>query len=343
MPKNYIRTQQRRSSDQLALDFGEFPPRPLLCKPLAHKVDIIEAGGAGQAINCFRMASRIIQLQSGGGKTRLVANVDLGEAWHARLKTRNGEVGQAKESSAWLAVRFKRLIRVSQLAMQLLSTIRSNKKGLAVFIPTNVGGGQINLMETIRVRKLDIEPFISHEHIHFLQHVDGQPSGKWQVNPRTVLRPERDSNQEVLYYLDKKEVEARLHEIVLSHYRTNRELPLDPQGFFDLLASSTVFSRELIDFLRNSGHHVPVGSARYVERDAVWPDVLAMAIWSLQSKYIYPFVTEVLSVMYGNLLRYYGDEGSSHAYLSKIPRPNLYDVIYGHCNENAEANDESVA
>ena len=335
MKKNYFRIQQRSSSDQLAKDFGEFPPYPLQCKPLEHKVDIIEAGGAGQGVSCLRMAWRIIQIQGSGSKTRLIANIDLGAIWHERLDAYNAEISQAQKGSGWLAVRLERFARVFLLAMQLLTTIRSNKQGIAVFIPTNTASGQINLMEKIAARKLDIEAYISHEHIHFLQHVDGQPSGKWQVNAGTVLAPEKQTNQELLYFLDKKEVEARLHEIVLSHYRATRELPLDPQGFFDLLASSAVFGGELMDVLRDVGHNVPSGSGKYIERDTVWPDVLAYAIWRLESEYIYPFVTEVLSVMYGNLLRYYGDENTSITYLSKIPRPNLYDIAYGHCSANA--------
>lgn len=43
----------------------------------------------------------------------------------------------------------------------------------------------------------------------------------------------------------------------------------------------------------------------------------------------YRFITEVLAVMYGNLLRYYGDRTASQIYLDSIRRPNLYDVLYG--------------
>jgi len=40
------------------------------------------------------------------------------------------------------------------------------------------------------------------------------------------------------------------------------------------------------------------------------------------------FVCEVLPVMYGNLLRYYGDAHGSACFLTQIPRPNLYDQLY---------------
>jgi hypothetical protein len=33
--------------------------------------------------------------------------------------------------------------------------------------------------------------------------------------------------------------------------------------------------------------------------------------------------------MYGNLLRYYGDEAASESYLKDIDRPNFYDELYG--------------
>ena len=40
------------------------------------------------------------------------------------------------------------------------------------------------------------------------------------------------------------------------------------------------------------------------------------------------FITEVLPVMYGNLLRYYGDDVVSSKFLSQISRPNFYDELY---------------
>jgi len=43
---------------------------------------------------------------------------------------------------------------------------------------------------------------------------------------------------------------------------------------------------------------------------------------------LYRFISEVLAVMYGNLLKYYGDSISSEAFLHLIERPNLYDELY---------------
>lgn len=36
-----------------------------------------------------------------------------------------------------------------------------------------------------------------------------------------------------------------------------------------------------------------------------------------------------MTVMYGNLLRYYGSEKDSDNYMQEIKRPNLYDELYG--------------
>lgn len=41
------------------------------------------------------------------------------------------------------------------------------------------------------------------------------------------------------------------------------------------------------------------------------------------------FICEVLPVMYGNLLSCYGDAPASVRFLEQIPRPNLYDLLYG--------------
>lgn len=40
------------------------------------------------------------------------------------------------------------------------------------------------------------------------------------------------------------------------------------------------------------------------------------------------FVTEVLPVMYANLIRYYGDNLLSEKVMSQVRRPNLYDELY---------------
>lgn len=56
-------------------------------------------------------------------------------------------------------------------------------------------------------------------------------------------------------------------------------------------------------------------------------DDLAFSICALKThKLETRFLTEVLPVMYGNLLTYYGLDAST--YFAEIPRPNFYDELY---------------
>ncbi|MNR36493.1 hypothetical protein D3C85_1544150 [compost metagenome] len=61
----------------------------------------------------------------------------------------------------------------------------------------------------------------------------------------------------------------------------------------------------------------------------MYPEQLAFILLDIKTKELeYRFITEVLSVMYGNLLKYYGDRIASSRYLEGIARPNLYDDLY---------------
>ena len=135
----------------------------------------------------------------------------------------------------------------------------------------------------------------------------------------------------VLYYLDKKEVEARLHEVVLSYYRDEKELPVNKEGFIKLLLSIEDINKITQKYLGFTDIHVELGSREIEVRATDMSKGFQFALLcagndkETASKYI----TEVLPVMYGNLLLYYGDSVMSQQFMREIERPNLYDRIYG--------------
>ncbi len=53
-----------------------------------------------------------------------------------------------------------------------------------------------------------------------------------------------------------------------------------------------------------------------------------MVLLSMPDGLTLRFITEVMPVMYGNLLKYYGDDVMSSKFLAQIARPNLYDELY---------------
>lgn len=177
---------------------------------------------------------------------------------------------------------------------------------------------------------------ITHEHIHLLQckasslAKDFRQISKYIRAPNLILRDDC-CDRFTLYLLTKIEVEARLHEVILSYYCKYRELPLTLQAFFDAL----VLNRGLHQFLvfgSNRLHFIEDwenSSALYRTRSSQFGGDLEFLITSMKDiQMTIKFAMEVLAVMYANLLRYYGDEEASLSFGRQIQRPNLYDRLY---------------
>jgi hypothetical protein len=185
--------------------------------------------------------------------------------------------------------------------------------------PTRLGGfsglfkneSQVTIqMGNLNKQQRSEVSIISHEHIHLLQHRNNQIHYHIK-SPQDLLKDDLDESfcKHILYVLQKDEIEARLHEIALSFYRVHRHLPLTTTDFLGLFSSSL--------------------SLEYSVRDSLFAEDLKLCLFSIKTKELrYRFVTEVLTVMYGNLLNYYGDPVASENYLKEIPRPNLYDELY---------------
>lgn len=134
----------------------------------------------------------------------------------------------------------------------------------------------------------------------------------------------------LLYLLQKKEVEARLHESVLSFYLSHRRLPMTVSSFLGMLAASQQFGEYVSLILARSGTSFDRRVKMYPERDDMYAEQLESIFVFIETPELASkFITEVMPVMYGNLLRYYGDEVASQNFLSEIERPNFYDELYG--------------
>ena len=130
------------------------------------------------------------------------------------------------------------------------------------------------------------------------------------------------------YILQRNEVEARLHELVVSFYRTHKSLPLNAPSFLALLAASKQLGWLVSETLTDANVDFGRVLAVVVERDKMQARDLAMVLLSMPDELMLRFITEVLPVMYGNLLKYYGDDVVSRKFLSQISRPNFYDELY---------------
>lgn len=184
---------------------------------------------------------------------------------------------------------------------------------------------------------LQVEHIITHEHIHLLQssfraieNDFGQPI-KYIRSPNIILGDEHLGDRLTLYWLEKHEVEARLHEVILSIYRMYGELPMSIPAFFNAL----VMNKEIGLALKNKSHcffndkDSDVFCKPYEMRSVyVGQDIFILlgAMRDIDTRI--RFALEVLAPMYANLLRYYGDEEASMNFGRQIQRPNLYDKLY---------------
>lgn len=331
--KHSFHVEERCSNKQLAMDFEEFPPYPLNCKRSDSVVRIIRASGLGEVVNCFQISRKLFYVSSADSGARVSCSIrseKVGQDGMEIVDIINDANRHVPTLFRSLTARIFRSVLVTWYSFVLLRIIRRRENGLGLFFPTDQMSGQITLTRDLSLLKSREEAILSHEHLHFLQHRDGEDHSKIMMN-LSALIPEKDhGNGTLLYILQKREVEARLHEIVLNFYRAKKCLPISTEGFVELLWTSQCFREDVMEPLLLQGFSLGGGLEILPEREAMFPSQLANAFaYMTDSQCQYRFVTEVLAVMYGNLLRYYGDEVASLRYLAHISRPNLYDTLYG--------------
>jgi len=320
--------EKRSSKKQLQDDFGEFPPAPLRCENMMGEFNVIRVRGIGELYHDFVVYRAML--------TATVSDVESLSSDFATLVGAKDVLIVQREISklgrgSKVAERFFVSLGAGWMLVQTALKHARNgprRSGLGHFVPLLKNTSHIVIKSGRHVHKSDAST-VSHEHIHLLQFRNPENHRKNARSPEELLCEKMVADPHLLYILEKKEVEARLHEVVLSFYRAHRRLPLTVPGFLGLLAASEQCG-ELVAFtLKRSGvgfDHYEIYSERdpkYVEQlEYIW---LYIETNEIQCK----FMTEVLSVMYGNLLRYYGDDTASRDYMKEIERPNFYDDLYG--------------
>lgn len=319
----FYSVQRRSSRAQLELDFGHFPPVPLRCRDLKGSWNLVRVAGCGQAyqdLRVFRALKKAV-----GRDDEVAIDRDISSIPEYQVIRR-----VARELG-----RFPRLMTAILWLMPILLSVRPYLSQRPASHSRDGVGGYFNalLPSDIVVRetrgRLDDTAVVSHEHIHLLQHRDGEAHSRGLQSPTTILSDKALTVPQLPYFLEKREVEARLHECVLSCYRAWGHLPLTLNDFLSLLVSS-----ERLGWLVSSSlsEEPPLNVSPqkpYVEREPEFVTQLEMILLSMRTPELERrFITEVLPVMYANLLRYYGDSSASEYVLSQMDRPNLYDVLY---------------
>ena len=318
----FFSVEQITCQEQLRQDFGEFPPTPLRCESLTGEFNVVRTSGIGRiyhdvATQCCVMDAEIESLST-----------DLVAKFGADIRDYQNTVKHLGPRSSRFV---KRALFGWLFVVRTAKAIRYRKtkpNAVGLFIPYFKDGLQI----TVKARGHGSKSYahiVSHEHIHLLQHRKPESHCRHVRSPQELMTEDGWADSFLLYVLEKKEVEARLHESVLSFYRAHHYLPTTVSGFLGLLASSETIGRLVTNILESGDVTFQRGQGTYPEREArpvehllwVLMDIKTLA---LQRRY----VTEVLPMMYGNLLKYYGDDVASRNFHRDIDRPNFYDDLY---------------
>jgi hypothetical protein len=306
------------------MDFGAFPPKPLQCSGLEGDWNLVRVQGIGQTYQDLKVFKSVVR----------AAEQDEGVVDPEIL--REEQYLLARRTLDDVKRQFPRLMRpVLWLAPVLLAMRPWFFRSRRVFVRDGIAGYFTPLCPddvVVRVALSDSvseAAVVSHEHIHLLQHRDAEDHGRLLRSPSSLLCDKALLIPQLGYFFERKEVEARLHECVLSFYRSRGHLPITLTGFLSLLACSQTFGWLISDSLAVDDFAADSSPELYPERELVFAKQMETILLSLRTPHLERrFIVEVLTVMYGNLLRYYGDATASDQFLGQIERPNLYDEIY---------------
>lgn len=325
----FYSTEVMASECQLRKDFGDFPPKPLCCDGLTGHFTTVRVRGIGEHIHIAVMMKRLVEGAADGDSLSPTFRNQMADV--LTLKLFSGPTGIRKKVLLWIGLG-------AIFVASSLNLIRMAPKGmnsLGFFAPIRREEYEI-VIKVRRVAKagLDAASMISHEHIHLLQHKDEHitAASRNVIWPDDQLFTETARANKILphlkYILESKEVEARLHELVVSFYRAHKSLPLSAPSFLALLAASKQLGWLVSETLMLANVDFGPVFAEVVERDKMQARDLEMVLLSMPDHLMLRFITEVLPIMYGNLLMYYGDGVVSRKFLSRISRPNFYDELY---------------
>jgi len=322
---SFYSIERKTSLGQLRDDFGIFPPAPLQCDSLTGEFSIVRIRGIGEIYQTVAMPMQLLDADVQELSTDLLALLDPAEL-HSLRKAMNS-VGPR---SARLA---KRISFCWLFIAEIGRTIRNGARSPNVrgyFMPALQDESRI----FVRVGGLHLNKnhaaILSHEHIHLLQHKESERHTNHARSPETFLSESGLTKTFLLYVLQKNEVEARLHESVLSFYRSHNRLPVTLPKFIGMLAASEQLGEYIRALLNGSDVRFERDVDSYPEREGMLvADLEPILVYSKTEELARRFISEVLPVMYGNLLRYYGDKVTSQNFLKEVQRPNLYDELYG--------------
>lgn len=344
--KSYFYTIEiKNSRDQLQEDFGVHPPTPLLKSENNIQFELIKYQGLiGRSIIFIK------DFKSEINKSRIELNEQPNLKVNQRIhnfftftqKSSQNNPLKMVLSFLGLLVALTLVIILAPLIIMYvvfvllrlyLKVIRSDSQTGGYFDASSKNCNRIFINAKKKKTAADLHVHISHEHIHLLQ-FKSQNYNEPGLNRALFLPPEYRDDQRFLYLMDRREIEARLHESVLSYFKYAKELPTTTVGFIELLIGDDKFGEKIYLIAREIGIEIDINKLIYYQTrgSQSTSTEIALLICVMHRnnvEFAQQFLLEVLPVMYGNLLSYYGDQQTSKAFQSEILRPNAYDIYFG--------------
>lgn len=317
---------------QLRDDFGDFPPVPLRCEGISGDFDVVRTRGVGEIWHTLIVYNRMLRgLESDAQCLSKDFKEYFGAEQMLSLRHAFDNLGRSARFIKPAVITLVLGMMGVKLTIRMVRSARQESRGLGCFVPVRKNESEIIVKAGRHARLSRSEaPTISHEHIHLLQYKVSEDRLRCARSPERLLSEKGLAMPFLLYLLQRDEVEARLHESVLSFYRAHRLLPMTVPRFLGMLAASQQFGELVCLTLEHSRVDFERLNPTYPERGAMFAEQLESVLLYINTpEMTCRFITEVLTVMYGNLLRYYGDEIASQTFLHGIARPNLYDDLYG--------------
>ena len=352
LTKNAYSETVTNSTIEFENDFLNFPPKPLVCEIKETEIKIIKVNDIGDLFYNAIMFYNLIKAEKPGTNIYLKGNKDLEGLINSYKEFKITAFSTRKDFDNLNLLSKVIMITILVLLIILTAPItitaliyfsirllynykKKRKNTLGYFMPMFKEHNHLIIKKHQENRIIARElSTISHEHIHLLQHLNNDPSFIYKevVNLDLLLDKDNIDKKSLVYLLDKEEVEARLHEFVLSYYRHFKELPLNIEGLLNLLHSCKELDKFIEEcFILNelSGPFTIESSEEYnIRNNAIAIDIKHILLFMKNDEIALKYILEVLPVMYSNLLSYYGDEESSKAFKRQIYRPNLYDRLY---------------
>lgn len=351
------------SKDQFALDFGCFPPKPLLVSSetdhsftlkyqskLSYLTDYIRDLFVLYK-HIFRPSARV-QI----AERALLEHGDNVEALKVTISELKDNISSLEDTwfikkysyyalmlgiSLLLSVPLILFITYKLLGISLrrLKQFESEYGSVSSLFYEKQTEVKINTNKKYKESN-NIEYIVTHEHIHVMQNlhqgIDSVTLFEIQTKPKlaSVINTDiEDYKYSFISYLyTDHELEARLQELVLSGYRELGVLPANKLEFICFICRNMdVFSTfdnndEIIEYCESN---ISIDFSAYSCRSKEIGSDVFLIFNTLESDEIrMRFISEVLFIMYSNLITYYGDLKLAQQLRAQCIGPNLYDRIF---------------